>query len=113
MPAAATRRSAPSFVVRRSARPGKKWTAQGTTRSGRRVTVQFGARGYQDYTQHGDAQRRARYLTRHRARESWGAAGIGTAGFWSRWLLWNRPTVRASAADISRRFGVRVSVAAA
>lgn len=104
-------RSAPAFVLRPSSKQGKKWTAVGTTRSGRRVTVHFGARGYQDYTQHKDAARKARYIIRHRARENWGASGVGTAGFWSRWLLWNRPSLRASAADTARRFGISIRVA--
>jgi hypothetical protein len=99
-----------AFVVRPSARAGKKWTAQGTTRAGRRVTVHFGARGYQDYTQHRDAARKARYILRHRARENWTASGAGTPGFWSRWLLWNKPSLRASAADAARRFRLRIRV---
>lgn len=94
---------APYIRVSRSPRPGKKWVARGDG-----FTVHFGALGYQDYTQHKDAARMRRYLTRHRARETWTRAGMATAGFWSRWLLWNRPSLRASAADLSRRFGVRV-----
>lgn len=68
--------------------------------------VDFGAAGYEDYTIHKDDERKARYVTRHRAHEHW--ADFHTAGFWSRWLLWNKPTLRASAADISRRFGLHV-----
>lgn len=79
--------------------------------NGRRVTVHFGARGYSDYPTHRDAARKARYVRRHAARERWGRSGIGTAGFWSRWLLWNLPTLRGSAADMGRRFGIRVRFA--
>ena len=67
-------------------------------------TVHFGATGYQDYTQHGDNERRASYLARHRANETWALDGVRSAGFWARWLLWNKRTLRASAADIRRRF---------
>ena len=67
-------------------------------------TVHFGATGYQDYTQHGDEERKASYLARHKAREDWTLAGAETAGFYARWLLWNKRSMRASAADIQRRF---------
>jgi hypothetical protein len=66
--------------------------------------VHFGAAGYADYTTHRDAARMRRYLARHRAREDWTAAGARTPGFWARWLLWNRPSLRASLADLRRRF---------
>jgi hypothetical protein len=110
MPAAVT-----VVHISRSPLAGKKWVARGQTPSlrapsglGGGFTVHFGATGYQDYTQHKDEARMRRYLARHRARENWAASGLRTAGFWSRWLLWNKPSLRASAADISRRFGVRV-----
>jgi hypothetical protein len=58
------------------------------------VTVRFGRKGYSDYTIHGDPQRMRRYLSRHKKRENWTRAGRYTAGFWSRWILWSRPTFR-------------------
>lgn len=74
---------------------------------GARHSVMFGAAGYSDYTQHKDPARKQRYIDRHRAREHWSSAGLYTAGFWSRWLLWNKPSLLASAHDIERRFGLR------
>ena len=71
--------------------------------------IHFGADGYGDYTTHKDPERKARYLKRHSG-EDWSAAGIGTAGFWARWLLWNQPTLRASIEDVNRRFGLKVRV---
>ena len=107
MPAAA-----PVWVVYPSSRAGKKWAACGSAGPGnRRVTVHFGAQGYSDYPTHRDAARKARYIRRHAARERWGRSGVGTPGFWSRWLLWNLPTLRGSAADMGRRFGIRVRFA--
>ena len=67
-------------------------------------TVHFGATGYQDFTQHGDEKRKAAYLARHEARETWTLQGVESAGFWARWMLWNKRSLRASAADIQRRF---------
>ena len=45
---------------------GKKWKAQ-FIKDGKVVkTVNFGATGYKDYTQHGDVKRRAEYRARHK-----------------------------------------------
>ena len=66
-------------------------------------TVHFGATGYQDFTQHGDEKRKAAYLL-HEARENWTLKGVESAGFWARWLLWNKHSLRASVADIQQRF---------
>jgi hypothetical protein len=38
--------------------------------------------------------------------ENWSKSGIDTAGFWSRWLLWNKPTIKESYTDIKRRFDI-------
>ena len=67
-------------------------------------TVHFGATGYQDFTQHGDEERKASYLARHKAREDWTLQGMESAGFWARWLLWNQPSISASIRDINQRF---------
>ena len=67
-------------------------------------TVHFGATGYQDFTQHGDEKRKAAYLVRHEAREDWTLQGVTSAGFWARYILWNKPSVAASIADVNRRF---------
>jgi hypothetical protein len=71
-------------------------------------TVSFGARGMSDYTLHKDPLRKARYIDRHQKRENWKKSGLRSAGFWSRWLLWNLPSLKASAKDLEKRFGVRV-----
>lgn len=70
-------------------------------------TIHFGANGMSDYTKHKDPERKQRYCDRHKRRENWTASGIQTAGFWSRWLLWNKQTIALSKQDISRRFGIQ------
>ena len=72
-------------------------------------TINFGAKTYSDYTIHKDEERMHRYVTRHKSRENWKKSGIKTAGFWSRWLLWNKPSFRGSINDIQKRFGVRIT----
>jgi hypothetical protein len=64
-------------------------------------SIHFGARGYDDFTTHKDEKRKANYIKRHQPREDW--TNPLTAGFWSRWLLWNLPTIKASLADVKKR----------
>ena len=66
--------------------------------------IYFGAAGMSDFTKHKDEDRKNRYIDRHKHNEDWGKSGIDTAGFWSRWLLWNKPTIRESYQDIKKRF---------
>jgi len=73
------------------------------TDTGKRVY--FGASGYEHYSDgHKDPERKEAYIKRHRKNEDWTKSGIDTPGFWSRWLLWNLPTIKASYDDIKKRF---------
>ena len=65
-------------------------------------TSYFGASGYSDYTIHKDDKRKERYLNRHVKRERWDDPL--TAGFYSRWILWNEKTIEDSLADLVKRF---------
>lgn len=69
-------------------------------------TIHFGSSNHSDFTKHKDKQRKTRYISRHKAKENWTKSGIKTAGFWSRWLLWNKPTITESKSNISKRFGI-------
>ena len=64
-------------------------------------TIHFGAKGYEDFTTHKDTKRKANYLARH-SNENWNDPM--TAGFWARWLLWNKPSLKASVDDVNKRF---------
>ena len=55
-----------------------------------------------DYTKHKDEDRKKRYLNRHRKNENWKSPM--TAGALSRWILWNKPTLRDSIKDYKKRF---------
>jgi len=70
--------------------------------NGRTRTIHFGARGYEDFTTHGNEARKASYIRRHAAREDF--ENPMTAGALSRWILWNKPTIEASVKDFVRRF---------
>ena len=69
--------------------------------------VHFGQRGAKDFILHkGDKAKQDAYIARHKANEDWTINGIDTAGFWSRWILWNKPTLEGSIADTEKRFGI-------
>jgi len=72
--------------------------------------IKFGAQGYEDYTIHKDIERKNRYIVRHHAREGWSKANAHTPGFWSRWLLWNEPTLSRSIQDLKDRMGICIHV---
>ena len=67
-------------------------------------SVKFGADGYSDFTIHKDEQRKQRYLDRHKANENWNKPD--TAGALSRWILWNKPTLKESIDDFKKRFNL-------
>ena len=88
----------------KSKKPDKKYDAIIYREDGRTKTVSFGQAGASDYTIHKDKDRMMRYILRHKEREDWTSEGNETAGFYSRWILWNLPSLRASVADTNTRF---------
>ena len=71
----------------------------------KKKTTHFGAKGMSDFTIHKDKERKERYLDRHRKRENWNS--FMTAGSLSRWILWNKPTLKASISDYKKRFSLK------
>jgi hypothetical protein len=65
----------------------------------------FGQEGASDYTIHGDMQRKANYIARHKAREDFN--DYMTAGALSYWILWNKPTLSGSIEDYMNRFKLK------
>ena len=88
----------------KSSRQGKKYDSIIHREDGRTKTVPFGQAGASDYTIHKDKDRKERYIARHKENEDWTSEGYETAGFYSRWILWNLPSLRASVADTNKRF---------
>tara|TARA_Y100000401_G_C8281007_1_gene203434 strand:+ start:480 stop:752 length:273 start_codon:yes stop_codon:yes gene_type:complete len=72
--------------IDKSTRKGKKYMIQYKGK-----TIHFGQEGASDYTIHKDPERKKAYINRHKKRENWTKSGANTAGFWSRWILWNEP----------------------
>ncbi len=87
--------------IHKSLNPKKKFSALFID-NGKPFEVDFGARGYEDYTIHGDYHRKLLYLLRHARNENWDDPV--TPGALSRWILWNKPSLKASIADFKKRF---------
>lgn len=68
--------------------------------------INFGDNRYEDFTQHKDLVRKERYIKRHKKNEDWN--NPLTAGFWSRWLLWNKPTLESSINDMKKNFKITI-----
>jgi hypothetical protein len=86
-------------VISKSTRDDKKLQARVGDQ-----TVHFGDAGMSDYTLHRDSERKARYQRRHRKREDWSRSGIDTPGFYAKHVLWNKPSLKESIADLNKRY---------
>ena len=93
----------PIYIIKPSTRKNKRYVV---VMEG--MQHHFGSKQYENYTDHGNDKRKESYLARHKTRENWTETDIHTAGFWSRWLLWNQKSLVKSARDIEKRFGVRI-----
>ena len=89
-----------TYYPYKSDKPEKKYYI--ITKSGKKIY--FGQANASDMTQHKDEDRKNRYIKRHEKNEDWSKSGIDTAGFWSRWLLWSKPSIKESYEDIKKRF---------
>lgn len=95
------------YVVIEKTFPGSKhkYTIYVNNENKRR-TLKIGDSRYQDFTMHKDSNRKQLYDNRHRSREKWDDPF--TAGFWSKWLLWNKKTIKESIKDIENRFNIKI-----
>jgi len=97
-----------TVYLQQSNRKGKKFQVTLLYPNDKRITIHFGAFGYSDYTKHRDFDRMVRYTKRHAPREDWTQNGIHTAGFWSRWILWSKPSMQEAIAHTSRKFQLQI-----
>lgn len=92
--------------VKPSPKPDKKLEVTLETDKGREKHIHIGAKGMDDFTKTKDEEQKSRYISRHRAREDWTQTGILSSGFWSKHLLWNKPTLQGSIQDVKGRFNL-------
>ena len=96
-------RSSKIIYLKKSSRPDKKFMVMIDNK-----TVHFGQKHYSDFTIHKDRDRMHRYENRHRRKEDWTKSGLKTAGFWSKWILWNQPGLLSSIRDTEKRFNIKI-----
>ena len=92
-------------VIKKSTNQKKKYMAVFYEDGKKIKTTHFGAAGMSDFTKHKDEARKKRYMNRHKANENW--QNPMSAGSLSRYILWNKPTLRASITDYKKRFNLR------
>lgn len=82
--------------IKRSPKKDKKFRASFSDGT----HTDFGAKNYEDYTIHKDPKRKERYIARHKSRENW--KNLKSPGALSRYILWNKPSLRASITDYKK-----------
>ena len=88
----------------------KKFEAIFYDKDGKKLkTVRFGAKGYEDYTIHKNRERMKRYDMRHKSREDWARSGKYTPGFWSKWLLWSKPSFTDALKVTEKKIGDKIT----
>ena len=92
-------------IIKKSTNPKKKYMAVFYENDKKIKTTHFGCAGMSDYTKHKDPARKQRYMNRHKSRENW--SDPMSAGSLSRYILWNKPTLRASINDFKNRFNYK------
>ena len=93
--------------ITKSTRQGKKMVAIFYDEAKKKVkTTHFGAVGYEDYTTHGDLQRKMNYIARHKERENWN--DYMSSGCLSKYILWNKPTIKGSIEDYINHFKLKL-----
>jgi len=93
------------LYIKPSTRKDKKFMAKFiNTESCREKTTHFGAKGMSDFTIHKDPKRKQRYINRHIVRENW--EDPTSAGALSRWILWNKPTLKKSIESYKKMFNL-------
>lgn len=86
-----------------SPKKDKKWRAIFYNNDGVFKRVDFGQKNAEDFTIHKDEARKRLYILRHKSRENWNDPY--SAGALSKWILWNKPTLKESFNDYKSRFG--------
>tara|TARA_R110002126_G_scaffold18542_2_gene70843 strand:+ start:1484 stop:1771 length:288 start_codon:yes stop_codon:yes gene_type:complete len=91
-------------IINKSTNKKKKFVAIFYKDNKKIKTTHFGNHGSSDFTINKNKETKKNYLLRHKPREDWNA--FMTAGSLSRYILWNKPTLKSSIADYKKRFSL-------
>lgn len=97
------------FILSPSSRKDKKWMVK--RQPNNTYHTHFGDPNYSDFTFHHDKGRQQNYLARHGGgtRETWQYEnGKDTAGFWSRWLLWEKPDLFEAMQNMEKQYPMEI-----
>ena len=98
--------------ISKSTIPSKKLMAVFFKQGKKIKTTHFGSSPNKDFTIYSKdsrskaEQEKKKYLARHRVRENWN--DYKSSGSLSRYILWNKPTVKSSIYDYVRRFNLKL-----
>lgn len=93
-------------VLQKSTRKDKRYSVLLNTPTGAHL-IHFGSPEHANYTTHKDPERRLRYIARHAKREDW--TDPTTAGYWSRWLLWEADNMLDAIKGLEKK-GIKVKI---
>jgi Family of unknown function (DUF5754) len=105
-------------TLSKSGKPGKKYQIEliihTATDGDIKKIIHFGQAGAEDFTMHQDPERKERYVRRHRniMLKTGGRAvdNVLSPAFWAMNLLWNKPTLTGSIADVRDKYKIVVKV---
>ncbi len=88
-------------IIAPSDKKSKLFTAHIVTDTERQPKrVHFGDKKGSQYPDHKDITKKRNYIARHEVNENWDDPF--TAGFWARYILWNKLTLEASVKDTEK-----------
>lgn len=76
----------------------------------RKKTIHFGSgkpAGKGAFIDHKDPKIKDAWEARHKVREDWNDPF--TAGFWSKWVLWNKETLEDSIEDLEKKYSIEIN----
>jgi hypothetical protein len=92
-------------LVKKSVNPKKKLDIFIMDKKNNKLKVlQIGDSNYSDFTKHKSEARKQHYIERHKNKEDWTYGGRFEKGFWSRYLLWEKPTLDSSIDYLNEKY---------
>ncbi len=95
-----------TFIIKPSTNKTKKYDVYELPTM--KKILSFGAKGYSDFPTHKDDKRKVNYIKRHSVLEDW--TNLEKSGTWSRYVLWNQPTIKSSISDMQRKFNIKILI---
>lgn len=97
-------------VISNSSIEGKRYKVVLYDKNDEKVkTVNFGSKGGSTFLEHKDLVTRQNWLNRHsKLNEDWSKKGMCTAGFWSRWFLWEKKTLKETIAFMQKKYNIKI-----